>query len=143
MINTIYMKPKMIRAAALLAAPLALTVALPSVCVADHYNVYLLAGQSNMDGRGFVGELSEAQAQPVYDAIVFYRNEKSSSKGWQTLVPGFSVPPKYKGEFPSPTFGPEMAFARTMLQANPEQNIALIKGSQGGTSLRADWKPAA
>ncbi len=141
MIDHPYVISKMIRTTALLAVLLTQTVALPSVCVADHYNVYLLAGQSNMDGRGFVSELSEAQAKPVEDVIVFYRNEKGSSKGWQTLVPGFSVPPKYKGEFPSPTFGPEMAFARTMLQANPDQKLALIKGSQGGTSMRADWKP--
>ena len=94
-----------------------------------------------MDGRGLVSDLSKDQQQPVDNAIIFYRNVSQSSDGWQNLVPGFSVPPKYKGRFPSPTFGPEIGFARSMLQGQAGRKLALIKGSKGGTSLRADWKP--
>ena len=114
-----------------------------SQCVgaADEYDVYLLAGQSNMDGRGLVSELAPDEKTPVENAIIFYRNEKRSSETWQTLGPGFSIPPKYKGGFPSPTFGPEIGFSHSMLQQNPDRKLALIKGSKGGTSLRTDWKP--
>ncbi len=94
-----------------------------------------------MDGRGLVSELPEKQKQPIDDVIIFYRNVFSSSDGWQTLAPGFSVPPKYRGKLPSPTFEPEIGFARSMLQNKPERKLALINGSKGGTSLRADWKP--
>lgn len=94
-----------------------------------------------MDGRGLVSELSETQKKPVDDAVIFYRSMPRTSDGWQPLVPGFSVPPKYKGEIPSPTFGPELGFARLMLQSKPSNKLALMKGSKGGTSLRADWKP--
>lgn len=111
-----------------------------SVGFAETYDVYLLAGQSNMDGRGLIDDLTDEQQAPVDEAIVFYRSVPRTSDGWQTLAPGFSVPPKYKGAFPSPTFGPEMGFARSMLKAQPDTKLALIKGSKGGTSLRADWK---
>ena len=107
----------------------------------NQYDVYLLAGQSNMDGRGLVSKLSAEQQKPIDNAIIFYRNAGRTSDGWQKLAPGFSVPPKYKGDFPSPTFGPEIGFAQSMLKADPNRKLALIKGSKGGTNLRADWKP--
>lgn len=115
--------------------------AFQSVHAADEYDVYLLAGQSNMDGRGLVSELPAGQKTTFENTIIFYRNEKRSSDSWKTLTAGFSVPPKYKGELPSPTFGPEIGFTHWMLQRSPQRRIALIKGSQGGTSLRADWRP--
>ncbi|TWU45272.1 hypothetical protein Q31b_04430 [Novipirellula aureliae] len=108
---------------------------------ADSYDIYLLAGQSNMDGRGQVSELTLSQRRPLSNAIIYYRNPPRSSDGWKPLAPGFSIPPKYKGGFPSPTFGPEIGFANAILQAAPHQKIALIKGSKGGTSLRVDWNP--
>lgn len=108
---------------------------------AEDYDVYLLAGQSNMDGRGLTADLTPDQRQPVSGAIIFYRNAIASSESWQPLSPGFSMPPRFKGPLPSPKFGPEIGFARDMLSTFPKQQLALIKGSKGGTSLRADWKP--
>ncbi|MFG0263916.1 MAG: sulfatase-like hydrolase/transferase [Rhodopirellula sp. JB055] len=116
-------------------------IAFHAVSAAEEYDVYLLAGQSNMDGRGLVSKLTEEQQQAFDDAIIFYRNLPHSSEGWQPLAPGFSMPPGYKGELPSPKFGPEIGFARSMLQANPDRKLALIKGSKGGSSLRVDWNP--
>ena len=110
-------------------------------CVAETYDVYLMAGQSNMDGRGLVSELSQEQQQPIDQAIIFYRSMPVTSDGWQPLAPGFSVPPKYRDDLPSPTFGIEIGFAQAMVKAQPGTKLALIKGSKGGTSLRADWKP--
>lgn len=107
----------------------------------DDYDVYLLAGQSNMDGRGKQANLEPSERVPFENAVIFYRNPPYASSGWQSLQPGFSVPPKFKGELPSTTFGPEIGFARTILQARPERKLALIKGSKGGTSLRIDWNP--
>ncbi|MGI9475020.1 MAG: sulfatase-like hydrolase/transferase, partial [Rubripirellula sp.] len=120
---------------------LLVSLAVKAVGAAENYDVYLLAGQSNMDGRGLVSELSEDFQAPVDQSIIFYRSVPRSSDGWQELGPGFSVAPKYKGELPSPTFGPELGFAHSMRKAEPDRKLALIKGSKGGTSLRADWKP--
>ena len=109
-----------------------------SVCVGENYDVYLLAGQSNMDGRGLARELSAAQKKPMEQAIIFYRNPKTDGEGWQPLSPKFSLAPKkYKGD----TFGMEIGFAQSMIKAQPETKLAIIKGSQGGTNLRSDWKP--
>ncbi|APZ90737.1 sulfatase-like hydrolase/transferase [Fuerstiella marisgermanici] len=123
------------------AAVACIVLTLQPICAADDYDVYLLAGQSNMDGRGLVSELPEDLKGPMDQAIIFYRSVPRTSDGWQNLAPGFSVPPKFKRELPSPTFGPEIGFARSMLKADPNRKIALIKGSKGGTNLRSDWKP--
>ena len=112
-----------------------------SACVAEHYDIYLLAGQSNMDGRGQVSDLSESQQKPMEQAIIYYRNPPFTSDGWKPLKPGYSRPPKFKGELPSPTFGMEIGFAHTMVKAQPNTKLAIIKGSKGGTNLRSDWKP--
>lgn len=108
---------------------------------ADQYGVYLLAGQSNMDGRGKVSDLDDENRMPFDNAIIFYRNLPTAVDDWQPLGPGFSIPPKHKGGLPSPTFGPELGFASAMLDAKPHRKLALIKGSKGGTSLRVDWNP--
>ena len=106
-----------------------------------HYDLYLLAGQSNMDGRGKAANLDPQQRQPSTSAIIFYRNPPAASDGWQSLAPGYSIPPGYKGKVPSGTFGPELGFAAGMLEARKDRPLALIKGSKGGTSLARDWNP--
>ncbi|HEY2584652.1 MAG TPA: sialate O-acetylesterase [Tepidisphaeraceae bacterium] len=105
-----------------------------------HYDLYLLAGQSNMDGRGKAADL-KPEKREIPGAIIFYRNPPAASDGWKPLTPGYSVAPGYKGPLPSPTFGPEIGFAIEMRKDRPDHPIALIKGSKGGTSLAHDWKP--
>ncbi|WP_146528448.1 sialate O-acetylesterase [Novipirellula artificiosorum] len=112
-----------------------------NIAAAASYDVYLLAGQSNMDGRGQASDLPAEQRQPFEHAIIFYRNLPHTSEGWKPLGPGYSIPPKYEGTLPSQTFGPELGFARAMLDGQPLKKLALIKGSKGGTSLRTDWNP--
>lgn len=128
------------------------TVLSPPPPDTNHYDVYLAAGQSNMDGRGSASDLTGDLAiwnQPQSDVRIWYANpvnqdpvNPSYNTGWQTLAPGFSVPPGFTGNLPSTRFGPELAFARVMADANPNRRIAVIKVSQGGTSLSSDWKPA-
>ena len=105
------------------------------------YDLYLFAGQSNMDGRGKTADLSEAQRRPSENTIIFYRNPPHASDAWQALAPGFSIPPKHRGGIPSPTFGPEIGFTEAMSKAQPGRRFAFVKGSKGGTSLRTDWQP--
>ncbi|MFK8113676.1 MAG: sialate O-acetylesterase, partial [Rubripirellula sp.] len=91
------------------------SIGVPSLCLAETYDVYLLAGQSNMDGRGAISDLTPNDMQPSDDAIIFYRNMPTSSDEWKPLAPGFSIPPKHKTGLPSSTFGPELGFAKAML----------------------------
>ncbi len=103
-------------------------------------DVYLLAGQSNMDGRGKIAELDAALKEPLKDVPIWYRQPLGDSGGFQPLAPGFSIPPGHKGGLPGPTFGIELSFARALIAKDPKQRIALIKGSRGGTTIE-QWGP--
>jgi iduronate 2-sulfatase len=111
--------------------------------------VYILAGQSNMDGRGkkseLVGDLA-SWARPQADVRIAYSNSTRrgpySTDGFVPLEPGYSVPPGTKEKkLPGDTFGPEVSFGRAIADANPGERIVLIKFSEGGTSLHGDWMP--
>lgn len=116
------------------------------------YDVYILAGQSNMDGRGAVSGLSTPLSSPQIGQLIYYANPADPSAsgestvrsaGWQTLAPGFSVAPGTRGNaLPSSTFGPEVSFVDAMRIADPTGNpIAIIKVARGGTNLNSDWSP--
>ena len=94
-----------------------------------------------MDGRGLNSDLTDAEVDAVKGAIIFYNNPPLTTAGWVPLKPGYSRPPKYKAQLPSPKFGPEIGFATEMLRASQQQKIAIIKASEGGTNLRSDWQP--
>jgi iduronate 2-sulfatase len=119
---------------------------------AAHYDLFLLAGQSNMDGRGatkdLVGPLAK-WAEPQPDVLISYSNSGIrgpllTSDGWMPLRPGYSVAPgKSVTELPSGTFGPEVAFGRVVADALPkDRHVAIIKFCEGGTSLKSQWNPA-
>ncbi len=128
-----------------------LTFNVPSP-INSHYDVYLIGGQSNADGRGATSDLTNNLAvwqSPQSDVRIYYANpinlnplNPSYNTGWTVLAPGFSVPPGFSGALPSTKFGPELSFARTLADAAPDRQLALIKVTQGGTSLSSDWNPA-
>src|SRR5436190_23880667 len=116
---------------------------------ASTVKVYILAGQSNMDGRGRKSELTGELAKwatPQPDVRIAYSNSTKrgpfATDGFVLLEPGFSVPPGTKErKLPGVTFGPEVSFGRAIADANPDDKIVLIKFSEGGTSLHGDWMP--
>jgi hypothetical protein len=117
-----------------------------------HYDVYLVGGQSNADGRGTTSELVGSLAawqETRPDVRLYYANpinldplNPSYETGWSLLGPGFSVPPGFTGALPSGAFGPEVAFGGAMADASAGRRLALIKVTKGGTSLSADWNPS-
>ena len=135
---------------------LALTF-LPSIATAQTIDVYIMAGQSNMDGRGDVSDLSEEQLASLQnDTMIRYVNPGSEREraepesnpadldagpdGFTALVPGgFSVGSTSNREL-TPTFGPELSFGASIAEATGSNNqIAIIKVSRGGTNFRNDW----
>jgi hypothetical protein len=115
------------------------------------YDVYLIAGQSNADGRGYTnlltGELA-AFAGTQSNVRIFFANPANSDPvnptyktGWVALKPGYAVPPGFSGALPSDRFGFELSFGRALAEHHPDRNIALLKVTRGGTSLSADWDP--
>lgn len=103
--------------------------------------VFLLAGQSNMDGRGDGSKLTaedrrrlEAVRQRVYLAYNGRHPEPLD-----VTVPMPHIARKFGLEL---TFGPELFFGIQMAEAWPERKILLIKRSLGGTSLYGAWNPS-
>ena len=91
--------------------------------------IYLLGGQSNMDGAGLVSGLSPSLQLAQDDVDMFW----SGGWTWQGLAPASYWGTSY--------FGPEIVFGRTMKNANPKQDISLIKHAESGTNLASCWYP--
>jgi iduronate 2-sulfatase len=118
---------------------------------ADHYEVFLVAGQSNCDGRGAAAALTGPLVKwvkPQDDVPVAYscstlRGPALDSGGFKPLQPGWSVAPgkNRPTALPSGTFGPEVSFGRGMADRLKGKKVALIKYAEGGTSLAKDWNP--
>ena len=128
--------------ALLLTAPLAWAMGV-------HYDVFLLAGQSNMDGRGKTAELTGDLAKyvaPIPSVAISLSTGGLNrplvvSKGFEPLQPGFAGIIGAAATLPSPQFGPELGFGHTLAKAHPEKHILLIKCTEGGTNLKNDWNP--
>jgi len=88
--------------------------------------VFLLGGQSNMEGLGKVVNLKS----PYNEA--FSKVQVWSGK-WAPLS---SILNNKYGEF-----GPEISFGHTIANALPDEDIRLIKYAVGGTALYDDWSP--
>ena len=97
-------------------------------------DVYLLGGQSNMQGTAKTADLpSELLSIPE---ILLYAAGSgvsgSIANQWVTLRPSNGS-----------TFGPEIAIGAKMRELCPGQPIALIKYAASGNSLEIDFKPGA
>jgi hypothetical protein len=115
------------------------------------YDVYLIAGQSNADGRGLTSELTGSLATwktPQPDVRIYYVGPYNNDPvnptyhtGWTILQPGLAAAPSFSGPLPSPYFGLEISLARSLAERSPDRRIALIKVTRGGTSMGTDWHP--
>ncbi len=106
-----------------------LSVVLSSVSMGTCYGknrVFLLAGQSNMQGQGLNSELTPAY-RDVQKDVNFWKG------GWVKLSPGYGNGADY--------FGPEVAFGRAVKHALPNDTIYLIKYASNGKALYNDFKP--
>lgn len=110
--------------------------------------VFLLAGQSNMDGRGDASKLSEAEMKLltnasqkihfVYKGTVGEGNAIRYNGALDFTNPWNFVKQKFKIE---KCFGPELFFGVELVKNYPKQDYLIIKRSQGGTSLYGAWNP--
>lgn len=117
----------------------------------DDVEVFLVAGQSNCEGRGKAAELTgplAKWAKPQTDVTIAYSCSKLrgpilASDGFQPLQPGWSVAPgkARPTALPSATFGPEVSFGRTLADRLKGKRVVLVKFAEGGTSLEKDWDP--
>lgn len=101
---------------------------------ADDIALFVLAGQSNMQGWQGNAEMYPADPQGIDKNVKFYwvtPGHSSSRRKWTFLQP-------QGGRFPKGHFGPEVSFAR-LISANGS-NLAIFKCSLGSTSLAVHWK---
>lgn len=94
--------------------------------------VFLLAGQSNMDGRPSIAGLTSPYNQPQTEVKIW---DYWSGGGWANLQGGFST--YNTGNL----FGPEVSFGYTLNEMFPDDDIYLVKYSEGRTNLHVDWNP--
>lgn len=115
-----------------------------AVCLsAETYHVYYLGGQSNMDGYGTVSELPAGMETVQHTVPIFHgdpRPDAESGGGagiWSQLRPGHGAGFRAdsKSNAYSERFGVELTFASRIQELRPDENVALIKYSRGGTSL--------
>ena len=104
----------------------------------DKVKIYLMAGQSNMQGHGANSGLADTSGFDLtaQRSDVFMKNIISNNRGLSGLAPGF-------GERSS-KYGVELKMGNVLGDVLPE-NVYLFKGSQGGTTLdnTAHWRPLA
>jgi hypothetical protein len=107
------------------------------------YHLYYLGGQSNMDGYGYVAQLPAALNAPVAGVMIYHGNtgndnaEVDGRGVWSVLQPGHGVGFRSDGDtnYYSDRFGVELTFAEKMKELFPDEKIALVKYSKGGTSI--------
>ncbi len=90
--------------------------------------IFLVAGQSNGDGRGNPTDLP-ANLQNPQGVPIFHNGQ------WHGLQPGLTDQ-NHPG-----LFGPEITFGRDVAEALAGENVALVKYAWGGTNLAVDWNP--
>ena len=118
--------------------------------------LFYLGGQPNMDGFGFNSDLPELLNKGFENIWIFHGNpagdnEQNGGLGiWETLKPGHGTGFSSDGEINnlSSRFGVELSFALRLQELYPNEIIAIIKYSKGGTSIDSmaashfgSWEP--
>lgn len=110
---------------------------------AAEYWLFYLGGQSNMDGYGQNSELPPELQKPVEGVRIFLGNHSADGQPvdgngeWAELKPGYGMDYRYQSGQATygQRFGVELTFAQKLREAFPDQKIALLKYSRGGTSI--------
>jgi hypothetical protein len=135
-------KPRSTRLLLLLAALAggSCTHAAPAAAVAkpNPIDVYLIGGQSNATGQGYVRNLPpDFKIDPR--VLLFNSGRPHLNSGAAPLT---WVPLRQASESPD-RFGPELGFGNEIQKLHPDRKIALIKHAHSGTNLYAQWNPGA
>ncbi len=113
---------------------------------AKEYKLFYLGGQSNMEGQGLVKELPKELNKPIDGVMIFHGNSSPDGKpvdgkgSWSELRPGHGSRYSHDGKAAkySNKFGLELSFAKRLKELYPNDNIAIIKYSKGGTSIHIE-----
>ena len=109
--------------------------------------IFILAGQSNMAGRGDAASLPSEFSRPSenirYHWVCSFGADRGPpfsaggayiSEGWVQLEACQKHP-----STPGKHFGPEIAFGQRLQELLPNETIGIIKHGRGGSRLATDW----
>ncbi|MBC7913251.1 MAG: hypothetical protein H7Y07_03920 [Pyrinomonadaceae bacterium] len=99
-------------------------------------DVYLIGGQSNATGQGYLKNLPK-NFKIDTRVIIFHSGKPHLNSGVKPLT---WHPLRQASESPD-RFGPELGFGNRIKELEPGKNIAIIKHAHSGTNLYAQWKP--
>jgi hypothetical protein len=99
-------------------------------------DVYLIAGQSNATGQGYMANLPDG-VTPNPKVLLFHSGKSHLDSGSE---PNTWLPLHQASESPD-RFGPELGFGSRLAELRPGRPIALIKHAHSGTDLHKDWEP--
>ena len=109
----------------------------------DPIQVFILSGQSNMDGRGVPDKLTPEQQKlitPAPDILYYYHlmpgldYAEIGNHKWEQLA-------IFTNRWNGKQFGPEITFGKNIAENLSDQKIAVLKLSQGGANLYRDYSP--
>lgn len=96
-------------------------------------DVYLIGGQSNATGQGYIANMPPDFA--IDTSIMIFHSHLLKGKApytWQPLYQASETPDK---------FGVELSLGSRLQEYYPERKIALIKHAYSGSNLYEDWMP--
>ena len=99
-------------------------------------DVYLIGGQSNATGQGYIANLPE-DVTPDPRVMLFHSGKPHLNSGGESLT---WMPLRQASESPD-RFGPELGFGNRLQELLPDRKLALIKHAHSGTNLHTHWKP--
>jgi hypothetical protein len=98
-------------------------------------DVYLIGGQSNATGQGYLANLPQGVV-PDPRVMLFHSGGHLKSGA----EPNTWIPLRQASESPD-RFGPELGFGNRLQELQPDRKIAIIKHAYSGTNLYRDWAP--
>jgi hypothetical protein len=99
-------------------------------------DVYLIGGQSNATGQGYLANLPPGVAADSH-VLLFHSGKPHLNSGAE---PNTWIPLRQASESPD-RFGPELGFGNRLAELLPNRKIALIKHAHSGTNLFSQWNP--
>ena len=120
------------------AALVLLAGAPPAQAAGGAIDVYLIGGQSNATGQGYLANLPAGFA-PDTRVLLYHSGRPHLDSG---AAPDTWVPLRQASESPD-RFGPELGLGNRLQELFPGRRIALIKHAHSGTNLYRQWAPGA
>lgn len=99
-------------------------------------DVYLIGGQSNATGQGYLKNLPK-DFKIDTSVLLFHSGSPHLNSG---AKPFTWIPLRQASESPD-RFGPELGFGNRISDLQPKKKIAIIKHAHSGTNLYAQWNP--